>query len=635
MQQPSNATATELFEGRKHYAIPAYQRPYVWNEEDQWAPLWDDIVRVSDSHLGVGKRAFPNHFLGAVVFEIVQASSAGITELAVIDGQQRLMTLQLLLSSIEGVLKSRGHKEYAERLEELILNKQATYRRTPQRFKLWPSQANRAEFAYTMDSCELPPSEPGQIQGAYNFFRGEATRWLSGEPDTDGAKPPGLEADRARELTETLAGRLVVVAIDLSGEDDAQLIFETLNDRGTPLLKADLIKNWVFRRGQKLQADVDKWSRTIWEDFDTDWWREEINQGRAIRSRVDIFLQYWLTMRLRDEVKQELVFRTFTEYAEPLMPNVDAAESFLTELRKDANSYRAFDSLTADTPAGRFRARVIEAMELAGTTPIFLWVVSQNHRLPQSQIEAGLAAIESWVVRRTLLRQTSKDMNKLIVALLKSLTDMPATEAGEAIRKFLSQQTADTRIWPSDAEFISSASKLKMYGSIKQGRIVVILSAIEAYKRRKDPKYGSVTLPARLTIEHVMPQGWRERWKSVPALTSSQEAERDKAVHTLGNLTLVTQSLNSSLSNRPWTDAESVDLSDGGNPGMGKRSVLDQFNLLVLNKEVLEQTVAWTEQNIADRGIELASTITRVWPGPDEALQLAAFAKRQGEIEVE
>jgi uncharacterized protein with ParB-like and HNH nuclease domain len=67
MQQPSKATATELFEGRKHYVIPAYQRPYVWNEEDQWAPLWDDIVRVSESHVRSSPKQFASHFLGAVV----------------------------------------------------------------------------------------------------------------------------------------------------------------------------------------------------------------------------------------------------------------------------------------------------------------------------------------------------------------------------------------------------------------------------------------------------------------------------------------------------------------------------------------------------------------------------------------
>jgi hypothetical protein len=624
MQQPSKATATELFEGRKHYVIPAYQRPYVWNEEDQWAPLWDDIIRVSESYLRDEPKPFASHFLGAVVFEIVRASSAGITELEVIDGQQRLTTLQLLLDSVEAILTELGHNEDAERLEELIPNKQSVYKGKPERFKLWPSQANRGEFAHAMDPAEPPPAELGQIQGAHDFFKTEAARWLKGRPDADGGEPPGDEAGRAKQLTETLASRLVVVAIDLTGDDDAQLIFETLNDRGTPLLKADLIKNWVFRRGQKIGADVDAWSRTIWEDFDTDWWREEIAQGRMSRSRVDIFLHYWLTMRLREEVKQELVFRTFTGYAEPLMRDLDSAEAFLSELRKDANTYRGLGALSADTIAGRFRSRVIESMELAATTPIFLWVVSGNHKLPDDQIAIGLGALESWVVRRTLLQLTSKDINKLVVALLKALEEVPADEAGVSIRNFLSQQTAGTREWPSDERFASEISGLKMYGNVKQGRIAVVLGAIEAYKRSLDPKYGAVSLPVGLTVEHVMPQKWREHWKPAVPLTPEMEQERDKIVHTIGNLTLVTQSLNSSLSNRPWTDAEAAGLTGGGQAGKGKWSILDQFNLLVLNKEILEHRNSWSERDIAARAAQLAMTITKVWPGPDQSIQDAA-----------
>jgi hypothetical protein len=634
VQQPSKATATDLFEGRKHYVIPAYQRPYVWNEEDQWAPLWDDIIRVSESYLEANTKQFASHFLGAVVFAGAQARSTEIAKFDVIDGQQRLTTLQLLLDAVQKILAANGHDENAERLEELILNKQLTYKGTSQRFKLWPSQANRAEFAHAMDSSEPALPEAGQIQGAHDFFKDEAARWLLGKPDPDGVVPPGTQEERAHQLTETLAARLVVVAIDLTGDDDAQLIFETLNDRGTPLLKADLIKNWVFRRGETLNADVDKWSRTIWEDFDTDWWREEIAQGRMSRSRVDIFLHYWLTMRLRDEVKQELVFRTFTNYAKPLMQDAAAAESFLMELRNDANTYRGLGALALGTPAGRFRTRVIEAMELAATTPIFLLVVSQNNRLPDAQIETGLAALESWVVRRTLLQMTSKDMNKLIVALLKSLSGVSPAEIGDAIRTFLSSQTASTREWPSDKRFLAEVGARKMYRTIKQGRIAVVLAAVEAYKREKSPNYGSVELPNGLTIEHVMPQKWREHWAS-QQLTPDEEKRRDQLVQSLGNLTLVTQSLNSSLSNRPWTDEEASTLPYDGEARKGKWSILNQFNLIVLNKEILVDPAgtprdAWTEEDIIARAEDLAGAIINVWPGPDQAVQDAAFQATLG-----
>jgi hypothetical protein len=231
-----------------------------------------------------------------------------------------------------------------------------------------------------------------------------------------------------------------------------------------------------------------------------------------------------------------------------------------------------------------------------------------------------------------LLQMTSKDMNKLIVALLKAIDEVPAESAGVAIRTFLSQQTAGTREWPSDKKFLEEVVSRKMYGTIKQGRIVVVLSAIEEYLRRQQKsKYGAVSLPSGLTIEHVMPQKWREHWKSTPLLTPEQEQKRDKLVHTLGNLTLVTQSLNSSLSNRPWTDDQAINLNEGGHAGKGKWSILSQFNLIVINKDVLDQNPEqWSEKDILARAKDLAAVITKVWPGPDKATQDAAFLEILG-----
>ncbi|MGB8021436.1 MAG: DUF262 domain-containing protein, partial [Candidatus Nanopelagicales bacterium] len=92
----------ELFEGKEHYEIPAFQRPYVWNEEDQWAPLWDDVKRVSEAYVS-SKESDPDgevavqHFLGAVVYESKKPIAGDVTRHHVIDGQQRMTTLQVLL----------------------------------------------------------------------------------------------------------------------------------------------------------------------------------------------------------------------------------------------------------------------------------------------------------------------------------------------------------------------------------------------------------------------------------------------------------------------------------------------------------------------------------------------------------
>jgi hypothetical protein len=502
----------------------------------------------------------------------------------------------------------------AEDLEGLILNRANVFRGKPERFKLWPSRGDRAAFSHAMDPQEQWTNGEHRIIAAHDFFRREAAAWIEGEPDEDGFVPPGSEEERVLALSATLQHRLYVVAINLTGHDDSQLIFETLNDRGTPLLKSDLIKNWVFQIGDGIGADVEKWPERYWDDFDDDWWRAEIAQGRHLRARIDIFLQYWLTMRLRAEVLTDDVFRRFAEYAKPLMTDVPSAEDLLHALRIDANTFRNFAQLDQDSPEGSFYTRVIETMEAAATSPLLLWMLSENHAVPRDQIAIGLNALESWVIRRTLLRYTMKDVNKLMVAILKEIEQQPAERAGHAVRDYLARQTTDARSWPTDDEMKSQLPKVKLYGNVRQGRLRVVLEAIEM--RLRTEKHEAVTLPSGLEIEHVMPQGWRHHWDTTPPLNPEAAALRDARINRLGNLTLITKKLNGTLSHRPWTDTEALPLGGTGpDTGKGKRSLLEKYSLLVLSREITTgHSQAWTDKDIEVRSAVLTAQICAVWP---------------------
>lgn len=145
-----------------------------------------------------------------------------------------------------------------------------------------------------------------------------------------------------------------------------------------------------------------------------------------------------------------------------------------------------------------------------------MWLLSENHGVPKTQIRVGLEAIESWVIRRTLLRATTKDVNKFMVAILKALDRVSAEKAGLEIRRYLSEQTAETRVWPSDAELVTFLPTAKLYGNIRQGRLRVVLGAVEQHLRSKSQMYEAVQLPTGLEIEHVMPRGWRTHWNTDP-----------------------------------------------------------------------------------------------------------------------
>lgn len=623
----------DLFQGRQHYVIPPFERPHVWTEEMQWAPLWDDVRRVASGLVeaaaeaaGPGKDAGGiRHFLGAVVYESQRAVAGKVNEHAVIDGQQRMTTLQLLLDAARVVIERRAasageddrevYDEHEEALAELVLNTSKTFQRSPLRFKLMPSRADRDVFMHALDPAVEFDGEH-RIVDAHDYFIREVEKWIGGDVDAGEDPVPGTEVQRVSQLSETLQNRLTIVSIDLAGHDDSQLIFETLNDRGTPLLKADLIKNWVFRRGVELDADIEDWATRYWAEFDDDWWREEVSRGRQMRSRIDNFLQYWLTMRTSAEVKTDHTFRAFEDYAKHRMTTQEDANRLLKELRNDADLFRSFDQLDDETSVGRFYRWVIEGMETAATIPVLMYFASANHGISEEQVRRGLEALESWVIRRTLLRLTSKDVNRLMLSAMKAIESGDRTVGGDALVAFLREQEADSRFWPSDDAIQRELPGAIMYYNVKQSRLRVIFAAMEEHLRQANAFSEPMKLPDWMQVEHIVPRAWRTYWND-PELDDEQAAERDALVNTLGNLTVITQSLNSSLSNRPWTDANAEGISEGGRPSVGKRSLLNQHSLLLLNKEILEHESAWTEDDIRARGERLAELVCETWPIPD------------------
>ncbi len=605
-------TPGELFDGKVTFEIPVFQRPYVWSEDEQWQPLWDDVVRVVEAALDGSAVEASSHFLGAVVLKTLTSTAGEPTRWSVIDGQQRLTTLQVLLDAAQRVTAQHSVEDAAESLGELVVNSSPRFQGTGHRFKLRPSRADRAAFEAVMEG-QASASDAGtgsRVAAAHSFFRAAVGEWAA--PDPDG---------RLTVLAEVLHEGLQVVAIHLGDTDDDQLIFETLNDRGTPLLAADLIKNEVFSRLLELNADVDALSETYWADFDEDWWRGQVAQGRLYRSRIDLFLQYWLTTRLAEEVPADGVFIVFRSHAAASLQDLAGAKEFLRVLRADADTFRGFAELDADQPTGRFYTRVVEELELGAFVPVLLWLHAGGADRDTGQIAGVLAALESWVVRRTLLRLTMKDVNRFAIAVVSTLAAAPGDQLAAACASYLAAQDADSRYWPHDQAVLDMLPKIKAYGSIKQQRLRSVLSAIEQFLRTE--RHESVSLPAQLDVEHVMPQGWRSHWGADVADDLAGRLHRDSLVNTLGNLTLVTSSLNTALSNRPWTDQAAAHTAlKGRDAGLGKRSLLSRYSTLVLNKWIVDGHIdAWTDTDIEARSAILATLVCATWPGPSSDAQ--------------
>ena|SRR5690348_663602 len=123
--------------------VPLFQRPYVWNEEKQWEPLWKDVERVATRYLAAPHSFNQPHFLGAIVLQQMPSQTSDLQQRTVIDGQQRLTTLQILLDAIHAEIAQQGIKLPAARLEPLIENAEAFCKKPEDRFKVWPTNRDR------------------------------------------------------------------------------------------------------------------------------------------------------------------------------------------------------------------------------------------------------------------------------------------------------------------------------------------------------------------------------------------------------------------------------------------------------------------------------------------------------------
>jgi hypothetical protein len=612
--QAQTLTPFNLFASPVRYVVPMFQRPYVWTRELQWEPLWDDIRNLAEDVLerldaGAGGASMSHdavpHFLGAVVLDQQLVPAGYIPVRHIIDGQQRLTTLQLLLDAAQCVVERHGAKADASALETLVLNNAAIAQSSDDVFKVWPTNHDRPAFRAAMASSGTTLGlNDSAIVKAHEFFTNEIAEWC--EPDGDAAKAVA----RLGALARALMHYVKLVVIDLEPGDNAQVIFETLNHRGTPLLAADLVKNLVFQRAEGEQEDLEDLYETQWKPFDGDRWRRPTKQGRLYRPRIDIFLNYWLVMQRRKEVPTDRVFEAFREH---LLFGTDATRALVAQLRKGAEAYVAMEADPFASVPEAFSYRVLAVMEQHALGPLLLWLRGAGPReVPPDQYILALRSLESWAVRRMLCRMNAKQVNMLVVELLEELAAKGGND-GRIVLEFLAGQQAESRVWPTDDEVRAAVISQPYYQQLTRARLRMVLEALEDAQR--SPMTEQDHCPrGKLTIEHVLPQGWREHWQLTDPSDSTAAAERDRLLHTIGNLTLVTDRLNPALSNRPWTDEEAKARQVGDK---GKRTLLDEHAVLMLTRPVVkDHPTVWDENAIQNRSASLAEDVIKVWPAP-------------------
>ncbi|WP_218220339.1 DUF262 domain-containing protein [Nesterenkonia sp. Act20] len=590
-------TPLQLFNLPQNFVIPLFQRAYVWKEVEQWEPLWKDIrrvaeLRIAEPHLNA------THFLGAVVIQSQEAQSRRLTTWNVIDGQQRLTTVQVLSDATRSLLAHADLFKLAGQLEDLTHNSEKYVDDGDSPLKLRHLNKDREPFdelltAETPIDYEDLTHSDSQIVAAHQYFSTVVEQWL-GTQDADDYE------DKAKELTNVLLDGLQLVSIELEAAENSQEIFETLNARGTPLTAADLVRNFVFQRLDAEGADTKKAYREDWP-FETKFWTREVSVGRNLVSRSSLFLNQWLVARTGEEVSPQATFNRFKSWVE--LESGQTMAHLLPTIKHQAQQYEAWTNAAAQ-PGGsldsaamafyRMRASGIEVLK-----PLLIWMYEPGRDLPQESIARMVQAAESWIYRRQMLRLSGSDLGRIVADIIASSVGVSTNELPERVIGHLARLNVTSTYWPGDEEVRLSLSTEAVYSRFPRGRLRMFLEAIEDKYRAEtgQPQVERKGYP----IEHILPRSWKDTW---PVETPDAEEARQARVHRLGNLTLLTKSLNSKISNGPWPT---------------KRAALLQHNTITLTGRVVSETEEhdWDESLIDHRAAELIDTILDIWPVPD------------------
>lgn len=610
-----------IFEKKMRLEVPLFQRQYVWNKEQQWEPLWEDISRKFAEYLE-GRKDAPVHFLGAMVLDQKQTPTTHVERRQVIDGQQRLTTLQIFISSFRDFCRAHECEELAKECDAFTLNKGMMADPAIDKFKVWPTQLDRGQFMDVISSgsrinlenrhplvyrkrARRPDPRPRMVE-AYIFFYEQIADFFNGSGTDEPLAAEVPVGQRLEECFQALKNALQVVAIDLDHDDDAQVIFETLNARGEPLLPADLLRNFIFLRAARKGEPQETLYNDYWRRFDDPFWRVEVKQGRLLRPRSDLFMQHFLSSRQGVDIPIKHLFVEYKFWIERQQPFATVTDELATLSRQGDDFRRIIEPKVGDPICSL--AVFLDTFDVRTCYPLLLAMLDVG--IDDEEWRKMSSTLESYILRRAVCGFTTKNYNRTFLSLTRNLRRDGLTHAN--LVKQLSEQTGDSAEWPTDAAFGEAWRSKHVYQTLNNPKVVHILKRLNATFLGN--KNELVSVDGALTVEHILPQNWIEHWPlqdgskgltGVELWTAEpQDAKvvatrrRNTALQTFGNLTIITQALNSAASNSAWPE---------------KKAELLRHSLLPINQQ-LHNLDAWDEEAISDRAEVLLKRALELWP---------------------
>lgn len=555
----TEASLLEFLRKSPQFVVPIYQRSYSWTEKE-CQQLWDDILRSGNDD------TIRAHFIGSIVYiqqGILQVASQ--SRLLVIDGQQRLTTIMLVLEALAIHLpptepvpgfsaKKIRHYYLLNPLEE-----------GEQSFKLILTQTDKLSLLRIMQQDRLPDNPSLNISHNFRFFK----RKIEALGEDLGALCKGLQ-------------KLMIVDISLHrGQDNPQLIFESMNSTGRDLSQADLIRNFVL-----MGLDTDEQAR-IYNKF---WRPMETEFGQAAYGKhFDSFMRHYLTFRTGVLPKIKAVYEAFKRYAHSSHILSKGVDTLVADVHKYANYYCAM-GLGKEKDENLAPAfQYLRELRVDVTFPLLLEIYGdyQQGLLTAEELVEAVELVESYLFRRAVCTIPTNSHNKTFATFSRSIDK---DRYIDSIRAHFYDMRSYRR-FPKDEEF---RRELETRDLCNCPRRSYWLRRLENYGRKEPVPVDEYT------IEHIMPQNPKlsDSWKTT--LGENWQHIHATWLHTLGNLTLT--GYNTEYSDHSFERKREM-------PGGFRESPL-RINDWLRSRET------WDEDAIRARSKLLSERATTIWPRP-------------------
>lgn len=563
---------TKFLGAEAQYYVPIYQRKYSWKKEN-CLKLIDDIIKVAND---AGR---PCHFIGSVIYLAKQDAmhASAVKEYLVIDGQQRMTTVSIVLLALGDYTRMKitddaNYTKATTNLEKLSRRYLINEDETGDLY--YKVRLNEEDF-YAWKKLLDNRTKPADIKRS-KIFENYSTIFKA---LCDSEVDPQLIYDGIKKLR--------LVDICLLPEDNAQLVFETVNSTGLPLSTADKIRNFLL-------MTVEPAKQT---NLYTDYWHpmeKALGMESGESSRFESFFNYYMTSVLQRQLVGDYydVFKNF--YYENRHAGTE-------EIVKQIYQYsKYYEEWNSSSDNGNRIQKALHRVRKTGQlkiTPAILKLLSDRNEGILSDDDAFeiLTIMESYWMRRAICALPTNTAGPVCISMLKSLYNQDQLKSFKA--NIFSLTWAQRM--PSDKEIKDTLKTLKLY-SLSSSRTKIILDKLENNHRKE------YVPTSEYTIEHIMPQTLSDDWKK--DLGADAERIHDTYVHTLGNLTLT--GYNSEYQNKRFVDKLACKDKDGNAIGYKHTPIKVSSYLTTVSQ--------WGEREILDRAGLLADELISIWKYPDK-----------------